>query len=79
MDCLRNGKDEPVLSCPDCLGPFQVLPEHLFMLIFTSSLVQALEHICSDVNTELCRITKEQFDEKMSGNSPTSNPLYFQI
>ena len=63
VDCLRNGKDEPVLSCPDCLGPFQVLPEHLFMLIFTSSLVQALEHICSDVNTELCRITKEQFDE----------------
>lgn len=63
VDCLRNGKDEPVLSCPDCLGPFQVLPDHLFMLIFTSSLVQCLEQITNDVNIELCRITKEQFAE----------------
>merc|ERR1712241_485856 len=63
VDCLRNGKDEPVLSCPDCLGPFQVLPKHLFMLIFTSSLAQCLEKICNDVNIELCRIANEQFAE----------------
>jgi len=64
VDFLRKGKDEPILSLPDCLGPFQVEPSHLFMIIFTRSLAECLEQMeLSDINTELCRITKEQFSE----------------
>ena len=64
VDFLRKGKDEPILSCPDCLGPFHVESSHLFMIIFTRSLAECLEQMeLSDINTELCRITKEQFSE----------------
>ena len=63
VDYLRNSQEEPVLSLPDCLGPIQLESHHLFMIVFTSSLSQCLEPIVNDVNTELCRIVKEQFSE----------------
>jgi len=63
VDYLRNSQEEPVLSLPDCLGPIQLESHHLFMIVFTSSLSECLVDICSDVNTELCRIVKEQFSE----------------
>lgn len=63
VDYLRNSQEEPVLSLPDCLGPIQLESHHLFMIVFTSSLSECLVDICNDVNTELCRIVKEQFSE----------------
>ena len=67
MDYLKNARDEPVLGCPEIHGPFQIEPQHLFMIVFTNPLARCMEQISSsldgDVNTELCRITKEQFAE----------------
>ena len=67
VEFLKEAKDEPVTATPEIHGPFLVQPQHLFMLIFTSSLAKCLEQITSsfdgDVNTEICRITREQFTE----------------
>lgn len=67
VDFLKEAQDEPVLVCPELHGPFVVKPEHLFMIIFTRPLAQCIEQISAsldgDINTELCRITHEQFAE----------------
>ena len=64
VDDLKGAHDEPVLGCPEIHGPFMIESHHLFLLIFTLPLAQCLEHfVQGDVNSELCRITKEQFSE----------------
>ena len=67
IDFLKEAHDEPILWRPEIHGPFQIEPQHLFMITFTSPLIKCLEQIASssdgDINTELCRITKEQFSE----------------
>ena len=66
IEFLKEARDEPILWRPEIHGPFQVEPQHLFMIMFTSPLIKCLEQIFSsdgDINSELCRITKEQFSE----------------
>ena len=65
VDFLKDAQDEPLLGCPEIHGPINIEQHHLFMIIFTRPMAACLEqmNLDSDINTELCRITKEQFSE----------------
>ena len=72
IDLLSKATDEPVLAEPEIHGGFQIQMHHLFLLIYSKPLADCMEaimggkkekHSSTEVSTELCKITLEQFDE----------------
>ena len=82
VDYLKEAVDEPVLAIPEIHGPFNVESNHLFMLIYTRSLAACLEQIegsfIGDVNTELCRIAKQQFCENTTVSGKITKEFEFK-
>ena len=82
VDYLKEAMDEPVLAIPEIHGPFNIESNHLFMLIYTRSLAACLEQIegsfIGDVNTELCRIAKQQFCENTTVSGKFTKEFQFE-
>ena len=71
IDLLSKVENEPVLAEPEIHGGFDIQMHHLFLLVYTKPLADCMEaimgnrekHTSTDVSTELCKITLDQFSE----------------
>ena len=71
IDLLSKIENEPVLAEPEIHGGFEIQMHHLFLLVYTKPLADCMEaimgnrekHTSTDVSTELCKITLDQFSE----------------
>ena len=71
IDLLSKIENEPVLAEPEIHGGFEIQMHHLFLLVYTKPLADCMEaimgnrekHSSTDVSTELCKITLDQFSE----------------
>ena len=71
IDLLSKVENEPVLAEPEIHGGFEIQMHHLFLLVYSKPLADCMEaimgksekHTSTDVSTELCKITLDQFDE----------------
>ena len=71
IDLLSKVENEPVLAEPEIHGGFEIQMHHLFLLVYSKPLADCMEaimgnkekHSSTDVSTELCKITLDQFSE----------------